>query len=64
MSTTQKPEPNSKPLTIGIPPSLYAKIENEARGLGLSIADVARLRLRTGHSPTLPIQAAAAVAVR
>jgi hypothetical protein len=43
----------TRPLGIRVPPDLYAQMEREAALLGVSVSDVARIKLKTGRVPTL-----------
>jgi hypothetical protein len=43
----------SKLLAMRVPPDLYRAIERDAAQLGVSLADVGRMRLKTGRVPTL-----------
>jgi hypothetical protein len=43
----------SRPLGIRVPPDLYAQMKQEAAALGVSVSDVARMKLKTGRVPTL-----------
>ena len=41
----------SRPLAIRVPSDLYAQIEREAVELGVSVSDIARMKLKTGRAP-------------
>lgn len=45
-------------LSFRVDPSLYQIIKNDAERWGLSLSDIARLRIMTGHLPNLQAHAA------
>jgi hypothetical protein len=50
--------PNSKFLSLKLPPDLKISLERDAAALGISISAAARLRLRSGHIPKFDTGAA------
>jgi hypothetical protein len=43
----------SRPLATRVPSDLYQQIEREAAELGVSVSDIARMRLKTGRAPRM-----------
>lgn len=53
MAETETELQRSKLLAMRVPPELYRALERDAAQLGVSLADVGRMRLKTGRVPIL-----------
>jgi hypothetical protein len=52
MAETKHDLQRSRLFAVRVPGDLYREIERDAAQLGVSLADVGRIRLRTGRVPT------------